>query len=297
VGYFMTGQSTAVVPADRLMYGLRDVTATVESIPLITASILSKKFAEGAEALLFDVKAGQGAFMKTPEAAQALAESLVKTAQSLGRKAVALLTRMDQPLGRMTGNFLEVEEAVLFLQGKGYEGRPIAPDLLELTLRQVAWMLVAGGLCATVQEGEALARARLADGSALRKWEQNVAFQGGDVALLNSQLLRRRSPFRAEIRADRDGYHGGWDGLACGLAATSLGAGRSRKEDVVLPEVGLEFPLQKGEKVKKGDILLIVWADSEAKRDETLSRLAKAWTISAAPPAEDKLLLGEVTAL
>ncbi|MEI8093160.1 MAG: thymidine phosphorylase [Spirochaetales bacterium] len=296
VGYFMTGQSEAVVPADRLMYGLRDVTATVESVPLITASILSKKFAEGAQALLFDVKSGRGAFMKTTEEAQNLAESLVKTAQSLGRKAVALLTNMEQPLGRMTGNFLEVEEAVLFLRGEGYGGKP-ADDLMSLTLRQVAWMLVAGGLVKSVEEGERLAKARLDDGSALKLWEKNVAFQGGDVAALNAQLGKRRAKFHAELRADQNGYHGGWDALTCGLAATALGAGRSTKADLVLPDVGLEFHKKQGDSVKNGEILLTVWADSEAKRDETLSRLSQAWSIVPQPPVAAPLLMGEVTAL
>jgi pyrimidine-nucleoside phosphorylase len=291
VGYIMTGQSKEVVPADRLLYALRDVTGTVESIPLITASILSKKFAEGAEALIFDVKAGRGAFMDTPEKARALAESLVGTAKSLGRKAVAVLTDMGQPLGRMTGNFLEVEESVLCLRGQG------PADLMALTYRQVAWMLVAGGVCPTVADGEALARKKLEDGSALKKWEESVAFQGGDVKKLNAQIGVRRAPFHGTLTASASGWHAGWDALECGLAATALGAGRSTKEDAVLPDVGLEFLAKKGDQVEKGQGVLKVWAESQAKLDETLSRLAKAWTLSAQKPAADALVLGEVTAL
>jgi len=291
VGYIMTGQSKEVVPADRLLYALRDVTATVESIPLITASILSKKFAEGAEALIFDVKAGRGAFMDTREKAQALAVSLVETARSLGRKAVGVLTDMGQPLGRMTGNFLEVEESILCLRNQG------PADLMELTYRQVAWMLVAGGLAKSVAEGESIARKKLEDGSALQKWEQNVAFQGGNVAKLNAQLGTRRAKFQGDLVAPGLGWHGGWDALECGLAATALGAGRNKKEDAVLPEVGLEFLAKRGEPVKKGDGVLKVWADSQAKLDETLSRLEKAWTLSATQPVPEPLVLGEVTAL
>lgn len=291
VGYIMTGQSKEVVPADRLLYALRDVTATVESVPLITASILSKKFAEGAEALIFDVKSGRGAFMDTPEKAKALAVSLVETARSLGRKAVAVLTDMGQPLGRMTGNFLEVEESILCLRGQG------PADLMELTYRQTAWMLVAGGLVKTVAEGEALARKKLEDGSALRKWEESVAFQGGDVAKLNAQVGVRRSPFSGELKAPQAGWHGGWDALECGLAATALGAGRNKKEDAVLPEVGLEFLTKKGDPLTSGQPILKVWADSEAKLQQTLSRLEKAWTLSVAPPTPEPLILGEVTAL
>jgi len=291
VGYIMTGQSAEVVPADRLLYALRDVTGTVESIPLITASILSKKFAEGAEALVFDVKAGRGAFMDTTEKGRALAVSLVETAKSLGRKAVAVLTDMSQPLGRMTGNFLEVEESILCLRNQG------PADLMTLTYRQAAWMLVAGGLAATVAEGEALARKKLEDGSALQKWEESVAFQGGDVKALNAQLGVRRSSFSGELKASGSGWHAGWDALECGLAATSLGAGRNRKEDVVLPNVGLEFLAKKGDAVVQGQGILKVWADSEAKLRETLSRLEKAWTLAVTAPAPEPLVLGEVKAL
>lgn len=291
VGYIMTGQSAEVVPADRLLYALRDVTGTVESVPLITASILSKKFAEGAQALIFDVKAGRGAFMDTREKAQTLAVSLVETARSLGRKAVAVLTDMGQPLGRMTGNFLEVEEAVLCLRGQGPD------DLMALTYCQVAWMLVAGGLAQSVAEGEALARRRLEDGSALARWERSVAFQGGDVALLSRQIGVRRAPLSAQLASPEGGWHGGWDALECGLAATALGAGRNRKEDAVLPDVGLEFLAKRGDRLEKGAPVLRIWAESQAKLDETLLRLDKAWTLSATPPAPEPLVLGEVTAL
>ena len=291
VGYIMTGQSVEVVPADRLLYALRDVSGTVESIPLITASILSKKFAEGAEALVFDVKSGRGAFMDTVEKGRALAVSLVETARSLGRRAVAVLTDMGQPLGRMTGNFLEVEESVLCLRGQGPD------DLMTLTYRQAAWMLVAGGPVKTVAEGEALARRKLEDGSALKKWEESVAFQGGDVAALNAQIGVRRAKLSGVLTAPGDGWHGGWDALECGLAATALGAGRNRKEDTVLPDVGLEFLAKRGEPLKKGQDVLRVWADSEAKLDETLSRLEKAWTLASHRPAPEPLVIEEVTAL
>ena len=147
VGFAMIGQSEAVVPADRKMYALRDVTGTVESIPLITASIMSKKFAEGAQALVFDVKCGSGAFMKTRGDARALADSLVRTGQGLGRKVVAVLSDMDQPLGRKIGNFLEVEEIIDCLRGRG------PADVVDLTIRLVAWMLVAGGICPTAAAG------------------------------------------------------------------------------------------------------------------------------------------------
>lgn len=291
VGYIMTGQSAEIVPADRLLYALRDVSGTVESVPLITASILSKKFAEGAEALIFDVKAGRGAFMDTMEKAKTLATSLVETARSLGRRAVAVLTDMGQPLGRMTGNFLEVEEAVLCLRNQG------PADLMELTYRQTAWMLVAGGLARDVTEAEALARKNLENGAALERWERNVAFQGGDVQLLNSQIGKRRAPLSADVTSPRAGWHGGWDALECGLTATALGAGRSTKEDKVSPDVGIEFLARRGDKLDAGQGVARIWADSQAKLDAALSRLSKAWALADSAPSAQPLIQGEVIAL
>jgi pyrimidine-nucleoside phosphorylase len=172
-GFAMIGQSESVVPADRLMYALRDVTGTVESVPLITASIMSKKFAEGARALVFDVKTGSGAFMKSREDARTLARSLVRTGKALGRGVVAVITDMEQPLGLKVGNFPEVEESIDCLQGKGPR------DLVELTLRLTAWMIVLGGVRTDLASAETLARARLADGSAWKRFVSNVELQGG----------------------------------------------------------------------------------------------------------------------
>ena len=156
VGFAMTGQSERVVPADRRMYALRDVTGTVESIPLITASIMSKKFAEGAQSLVFDVKSGAGAFMKSREQARLLSRSLVATGAGLGRRVVALITDMDRPLGRKVGNFLEIEETIDCLQGRG------PADEMDLTFRLAGWMLTLGGVCPDPKTGEVYARARLA---------------------------------------------------------------------------------------------------------------------------------------
>lgn len=293
VGFIMTGQSEKVVPADRLMYALRDVTATVESIPLITASILSKKFAEGAQALVFDVKFGRGAFMKSRESARALADSLVSTGRALGRKVVALLTDMSTPLGVMTGNFLEVEESVRMME----DPAAASPDLMELTLRQAGWMLVAGGLCSSVEEGEERARQALFRGSALTKFWENVALQGGRKEELKSQLGVRRAPYHGDLRAPRDGWVTSMDTLEIGLAGVALGVGRSRKEDPVLPDVGFEFFRRTGAAVKQGEPLVRVWAQTPASLEETLQRLAPAFEIGHTPPASQKLIAEEITAL
>ncbi len=182
-GFAMTGQSKSIVPADRIMYALRDVTGTVESIPLITASILSKKFAEGASALVFDVKCGAGAFMKTLPDARALAKSLISSAQALGRPVAASITRMEAPLGRMVGNILEVEESVECLDGGG------PADLMEVTYRLGAWMLVAAGVASSVDDGESRCRQAISDGSAKERFLANVEAQGGDPSKISADVI------------------------------------------------------------------------------------------------------------
>ncbi len=287
-GYFMTGQTQAVVPADRLMYALRDVTATVESIPLITASILSKKLAEGASSLVFDVKVGSGAFMKTLPQARALGQSLVQTAQALGRRAVAVLTSMNVPLGRMVGNFLEVEEAYDFLHNR-YE-----PDLGEVTFRLVGWMLFLGGLVGSVDHGIALAKTKLEEGTPLQLFRQNVLDQGGDWSLLEQQIGHRRAPVVLELRAPRDGFFAEVDTQVCGLVATGLGAGRSQKEDTLCAEAGLEWLIKPGQPVKKGDVLVKIWTDHEAKAAHALSRLEQACRFEQKASAQETLILEEL---
>jgi pyrimidine-nucleoside phosphorylase len=173
-GFAMTGQTAEIVPADKKLYALRDVTATVESVPLITASILSKKVAEGAEALVFDVKSGSGAFMKTVEDAERLAESLVRTGTAMGKRIVGVITDMSEPLGRMVGNFFEVEESLDCLEGGG------PPDLMELSYRLGAWMLVAAGVAKNVDEGTGACQAAIASGKALELFMANVRSQGGN---------------------------------------------------------------------------------------------------------------------
>lgn len=290
-GFIMTGQSEAVVPADRLMYALRDVTGTVESVPLITASILSKKFAEGAQALVFDVKCGRGAFMKTREAARTLAESLARTGQSLGRRVVCLITDMDQPLGRTVGNFLEVEEAVEILQNRG------PADVRELTLVQAAWMQVLGGVAATVEEGRARAEAALADGRALARFWDNVEFQGGDVKKLKQDLGRRRSYYARDLKAPAGGWIMDLDAYACALVAVDLGVGRATKDDAVLPNVGLEFLARPGDQVEAGQTLARLYAEDESKLSEAAQRLARAYTIGSEAPAPRPLILEVVEGL
>jgi pyrimidine-nucleoside phosphorylase len=271
VGYAMIGQSEDVVPADRLMYALRDVTGTVESIPLITASIMSKKFAEGAQGLVFDVKTGAGAFMRERDQARALARSLVDTGRGLGRKVAALITDMDQPLGRKVGNFLEVEESIDCLRGTG------PAEEIELTCRLAGWMLSLGGICTGADEGTELARRRLADGSAWERFLRNVAFQGGRVDVVEDP---RKGPHASLVRpvlAQSGGFVKRIDAHITGVASVVLGAGRSRKEEKVLPGVGITFLKMAGEPVAAGEEVCRVHGENEEKLAEAYALMSSAY--------------------
>ncbi len=291
VGFAMTGQSERIVPADRKLYALRDVTATVESIPLITASILSKKFAEGAEALVMDVKCGSGAFMKTPEAARKLAEALVRTGASLDREVVAVLTRMDEPLGAMVGNFLEVEEScrvlaaaetpALVFDQPAFSDRRLA-DLLEVTLHLTAWMIVLGGKARDHRAALDLAHARLIDGSAYRAFCANVEAQGGSVADLEAGLGVRRAPVVHELRTECGGVVHEIDAYRIGMAGVDLGVGRNRAEDSVEPHVGLELLVKRGERVEPNTPLCRLYATNETAMAAAIARTAGAFVIGGA---------------
>lgn len=289
IGFAMIGQSETVVPADRRMYALRDVSGTVESVPLITASIMSKKFAEGAEALVFDVKCGSGAFMKNLEQARALAGSLVSTGKGLGRKVVAVITDMDQPLGRAVGNFLEVEESIDCLRGKG------PADVVELTCRLAGWMLVLGEKAANPAEGQLMAAKKLSDGSAWDLFLKNVEFQGGQTEFLLHPEKGPHASIKRPLRAASPGTVSRIDAFKVGLASVVLGAGRSRKEDVVLPGVGISIRKSAGEAVSKGDELCLVSGEKEEKVQEALRLLASAWQLADGEPGPRQMIREEIT--
>jgi pyrimidine-nucleoside phosphorylase len=287
VGYAMIGQSERVVPADRRIYALRDVTGTVESIPLITASILSKKFAEGASALLFDVKCGSGAFMKGIGEARTLAGSLVKTADGLGRKVVAVISDMDQPLGLKVGNFLEVEESIDCLQGRG------PGDLMDLTYRLTGWMTVLGGICEGVKAGETLARSRIADGSAWRLFQRNVEFQGGDVECVLRPGKGPRARITRGLKARADGFIQRIDAYKVGAAAVVLGAGRSKAGESVLPGVGVTLLAVQGDAVRRGGEIALVHGEEEERIAEASRLVESAYLIGESRPSKSPIVLEE----
>lgn len=290
-GFAMTGQTKEIVPADRLLYALRDVTGTVESVPLITASILSKKVAEGADALVFDVKCGSGAFMKNIDDATALAESLAGTGKAMGKRVVALITDMNEPLGNAVGNFLEIEETLDVLEGKG------PADVVELTLALGAWMVVLGGKAATYGEGLERCRAAIESGEALRRFMMNVKLQGGDPDKLLADRGKRRSPHRAELRSPADGFIAGIDAFKTGLAGVHLGVGRNRTEEAVCAEAGMYIHKRRGDAVKRGDLVMDVWGKDEASLAPALALLGEALSVSPARPVNAPRILKEITAV
>jgi pyrimidine-nucleoside phosphorylase len=291
-GFAMTGQTPETVPADKKLYALRDVTATVESIPLITASILSKKVAEGAEALVFDVKSGPGAFMKTDERAEELARSLVSTGTAMGKRIVGVITDMTEPLGLKVGNFFEIEETLDCLEGFGPEG------LMEVTYRLGAWMLLAGGVAKDVAEGDRLCRKAIRSGIAKELFFANVRSQGGQV----DRLLELRGKLRAkasyEVLAPAAGWIAGIDAYKIGLAGVYLGVGRDKTTDPVYPDVGFIFRKKRGEAVMAGEAICEVYGKDQASLDSARSLVASAWTIGAAPPPPARpLIIKEISAL
>ncbi|MDR0669404.1 MAG: thymidine phosphorylase [Treponema sp.] len=301
-GFAMTGQTKDTVPADRLLYALRDLSATVESIPLITASILSKKKAEGAEALVLDVKYGSGAFMRDPAEAERLARSLVDTGAALGLRIIALLTNMDQPLGRMVGNFLEVEECYACLDPALYDavvpgktpGPALAADLMELTLELGARMLMLGGKAESPEEGRRLCLGALAGGKPRELFLRNIESQGGDREQFLTMLGTYRSPHRAEILSKEDGYIARIDARKLGQAGIGLGVGRDRIEDPVSPRAGLQLHKKAGAPVQRGEPLMTAWGRNRESLDAAIPLLEGAAEYAAAPPPPEKLVMKEI---
>ena len=290
-GFAMTGQTDAIVPADKKLYSLRDVTATVESVPLITASILSKKVAEGSEALVFDVKSGPGAFMKTVEDAERLASSLVRTGQAMGKRIVGVITDMTEPLGDKVGNFLEVEESIDCLKGTG------PADVMEVTYRLSAWMLVAGGVAEDVATATAMCEAAVSSGKAYELFERNVRTQGGDVEKMLSLYGKYRSAHVRELRAPAAGYIRSIDAFKIGLAGVYLGVGRNKTSDPVAPDVGFVFERKKGARVAKGDVVATVYGKDAASLDAAWGLVSGALSVGPDAPAPSPLILKEITAL
>lgn len=277
VGVAVVAQTEAVVPADKKLYALRDVTATVDSIPLIAASIMSKKLACGADAIVLDVKTGSGAFVQDLGTARELARLMVAIGKRAGRRVAALITDMDQPLGYAVGNAVEVAEAVETLKGRG----PL--DITELCLELGTRMLMLAGLAANAAAARARLEEMLWDGRALAKFKEWVAAQGGDPRVADDPGILPQAPQKIPVLSPRAGYVVQINALGVGEAARVLGAGRARKEDAVDPAVGVVLAAKVGTEVEAGEPLAYVLARDKGA-DEARQLVAAAYTIAARPP-------------
>jgi len=283
IGIAIAGQTSDMVPADKVFYALRDATATVDSVPLIASSVMSKKLAAGADAIVLDVKCGRGAFVATLDEAEALARALVAIGTRAGRETVAYVTDMEQPLGRAVGNALEVREAIETLSGHG------PPDLEALSLRLGAEMLRLAGAPATD-----LGRL-LTDGTALRKFVQLIDAQSGDGSVVGDLDRLPRAPVQRPVPAGASGQVGSIDALEIALGAKSLGAGRDRKDAAIDLSVGVVLHKKVGDRVQAGESLATVHARTEEAAQQVTARVAAAFLVAASAPRR-RLLLRRVTA-
>lgn len=283
IGLCIVGQTGELAPADKKLYALRDVTATVESIPLIASSIMSKKLAAGSKGIVLDVKTGSGAFMKTFEESENLAKEMVSIGKSAGRSVTAVITNMDIPLGNSVGNSLEVIEAIKTLKGEG-----------ESDLTDVCLTLAAQMLCMVTGEDEkacyAMAKDAIDDGSALNKLCEMISAQGGNAGVVDDFSLFKQPKHTVEISSEREGYIEHTDAEKIGLASVILGAGREKKGDPIDSSAGIVLKKKTGDRVKKGDTLAIFYTDDESKIEEAKREFFEAFTFDNKKPPAQKLI-------
>ena len=287
-GCAMIGQTAEIAPADRKLYALRDVTGTVESPYLICASIMSKKMAEGIDALVLDVKTGSGAFMKNEKDAAFLAELMVETGERMGKHVVALITDMDQPLGNMIGNALEVVEVVEVLRGGGPE------DLRQLCLELAGWMLHLGGVSSTVEEGKQQSAKLISSGKALEKFGEMVELQGGDARVIDDVSRLPQARHIVQVASARDGYLASMQCEQIGTACVILGGGRERKEDSVDPSVGIVLHKKVGDRVAAGEPLATIYYNAEAQAARARHLIEASCSVTDAAPSKERPLIHRV---
>ena len=286
IGLAVIGQSKNLVPADKKMYALRDVTGTVKSIPLIASSIMSKKLAAGADAIVLDVKTGNGAFMNTLEDSRRLAKQMVRIGDSLGRKTVAFITDMNRPLGMAIGNGLEMKEAVEVLTGK----TPISDPLVQVCLALGSEMLLLAHIADSVERAKEMLTEALVSGRGFTKLREMLEAMGGDVRYVDDPELLVRTSMIKPLYLESRGYLGGIDARLLGLASCLLGAGRLKKEDAVDPAVGILMNKRYGDAVTPDEPLAYLYVNNDEKLDEAVSMIMDAVTVTSEPPEELPLI-------
>ncbi|MEF2246972.1 MULTISPECIES: pyrimidine-nucleoside phosphorylase [unclassified Paenibacillus] len=289
IGVAVVGQTGNLVPADKKLYALRDVTATVESIPLIAGSIMSKKIAAGADAIVLDVKVGSGAFMKTIEDAFELAHTLVSIGEQVGRKTVAVITSMDQPLGYAVGNTLEVQEAIATLQGKGPQ------DLQELCIVLGGQMLQLAQVVDSAEAGERRMQEVLDSGAALAKLREMIAWQQGDAAVVEDPGKLPQASITRQVLAPKNGYVGRIEAEQVGLAAMIMGAGRATKDDIIDYGAGIMLRKKVGDAVSQGECMAELYTNREDSLQQAEEMVLAAYEWTEEQPATSKLVYGIVT--
>jgi pyrimidine-nucleoside phosphorylase len=287
-GMGLIGQTAEIAPADKKIYALRDATSTVENVGLICASIMSKKLAEGIDALVLDVKTGSGAFMKREEDSVLLAELMVETGQRMEKKVVALITDMNQPLGRMAGHSNEIAECIDVLNGGG------PADLVQLSIELSAWMFFLGDRTKSVEDGRLLAEAMISSGQAKEKFKQCIRLQGGDERVIDDPRLLPQAKSRAEVLSPSAGFLTATNCEQLGTALATLGGGREKKEDTIDHAVGLEFHKRIGGRIEKGEPLVTIHYNSGAKLAEAQSLIAASYEIGEAAPGQSLPLLRRI---
>ncbi|SCH83401.1 MULTISPECIES: pyrimidine-nucleoside phosphorylase [unclassified Romboutsia] len=283
-GLVIAGQTQNLVPADKKIYALRDVTATVDSIPLIAASIMSKKIASGSDAIVLDVKYGEGAFMKTAEDAEKLAIAMVEIGNSVGRNTSAAITLNGEPLGYAIGNALELQEVIEILKGEGPD------DLRELCLQLGAQMLMLGNIEPDVEKGRAKLEDILKDGSALAKLRELTVLQGGDPKVIDNPELFEIAPLTHEVKATKEGYVYDLNAEKVGVSSLLTGAGRHTKDDELDYGAGIRLKKKMGDYVKVGDVLAILYSSDKAKFEKAEEELLSAYNIQSEKPEKTKII-------
>src|SRR5258707_5405307 len=287
-GMGLIGQTAEIAPADKKIYALRDVTATIENAGLICASIMSKKLAEGIDALVLDVKTGCGAFMKREEDAVRLAEVMVETGKRMGKKTVALITDMDQPLGRTAGHAIEIAECIEVLSGRG------PGDLRELSIELSAWMFYLGERTKSVDEGRQLAGTMIASGQAKEKFKQGIRLQGGDDRVVDEPHRLQASRSQIEVLSQSTGYISGTNCQQFGVALAILGGGREKKEDTIDHAVGLRFHKRIGDRVEKGESLATISYNADTRLADSKTLIAENYFVAQEPPPQKRPLIRHV---